>query len=60
MRHSSYRFIRDPSEEDYHPVRDMVEKPFFLQLEKILVSLVIYSTISFFSIAGMSVDLAWM
>lgn len=47
----SYRFIRDPSETDFHPLQEMVERPLKSQLSKISVSFVVYTVITFGTLA---------
>ncbi len=48
------RFIRDPEDSDFSPVKEMVEKPLMDQLEKIIASFSIYLEIILFTVGTIS------
>lgn len=43
MRAGAMWFIKDPQDANSHPIRDILDRPTFLQLRKILVSGILYS-----------------
>lgn len=51
-------FVRDPQDEDFNPIREMVDKPIAFQLEKILISLNAYCLI-LFNCVGLSTFTIW-
>jgi E3 ubiquitin-protein ligase DOA10 len=40
-------FIRNPNDPNYHPMKEMVEKPLFYQIKRVIASAIIYSFIIF-------------
>ena len=42
MRPGAMWFIKDPSDANFHPIRDILERPALLQLRKLLFSAIMY------------------
>jgi E3 ubiquitin-protein ligase MARCH6 len=38
-------FIKDPQDQNFHPIRDILERPTLTQLRKLLISAVMYSIV---------------
>jgi E3 ubiquitin-protein ligase MARCH6 len=56
MRPGAMWFIKDPQDQNSHPIRDILDRPTLLQLRKILVSAVMYALVVTFvigSVAGL-------
>jgi hypothetical protein len=47
-------FIRDTEEEEFNPIREMIDRPIGVQLEKISMSMMIYATILTFAFGAIS------
>lgn len=45
-------FIRDPNDPEFHPIREMVERPIMYQFRKIFMSLVIYTAVIIVGVGG--------
>lgn len=45
MRPGAMWFIKDPQDQNSHPIRDILDRPTLLQLRKILVSAVMYALV---------------
>lgn len=45
MRPGAMWFIKDPQDQNSHPIRDILERPTFLQLRKIMASAVMYAVV---------------
>ncbi|KII87240.1 hypothetical protein PLICRDRAFT_93037 [Plicaturopsis crispa FD-325 SS-3] len=45
MRPGAMWFIKDPQDQNFHPIRDILERPTFLQLRKLFVSAVMYAIV---------------
>ncbi|TDL24001.1 hypothetical protein BD410DRAFT_786709 [Rickenella mellea] len=45
MRPGSMWFIKDPQDQNFHPIRDILERPTIVQLRKLAVSAVMYSVV---------------
>jgi len=45
MRAGAMWFIKDPSDQNFHPIRDILERPAFTQLRKLSVSAVMYGLV---------------
>ncbi|TFK52041.1 hypothetical protein OE88DRAFT_1499089 [Heliocybe sulcata] len=54
MRPGAMWFIKDPQDQNYHPIRDILERPSFTQLRKLFVSAVMYAIVIAFGVATMS------
>ncbi|KZT21187.1 hypothetical protein NEOLEDRAFT_792953 [Neolentinus lepideus HHB14362 ss-1] len=54
MRPGAMWFIKDPQDQNYHPIRDILERPSLTQLRKLLVSAVMYAIVIAFGVATMS------
>ncbi|KAJ3147104.1 hypothetical protein HDU86_008100 [Geranomyces michiganensis] len=51
-------FIRDPNDEQFHPMNDILERPVFTQLKKLAVGTVMYATMVIGGVGGV-VGLIW-
>ena len=38
-------FIKDPQDQNFHPIRDILDRPTFVQLKKLAVSALMYSVV---------------
>ena len=38
-------FIKDPQDQNFHPIRDILERPTLVQIRKLLLSAVMYSLV---------------
>jgi len=45
-------FIRDPNDPQFHPIREIVERPIFFQFKKIGASALIYLTVIIVGVGG--------
>ncbi|EPQ56749.1 hypothetical protein GLOTRDRAFT_115872 [Gloeophyllum trabeum ATCC 11539] len=54
MRPGAMWFIKDPQDQNYHPIRDILERPSFTQLRKLFVSAVMYAVVIAFGVATVS------
>ncbi|KAK9237104.1 hypothetical protein V1525DRAFT_443315 [Lipomyces kononenkoae] len=45
-------FIRDPNDPNFHPIRDVLDRPVLTQLRKIAISALIYSSLICFCLGG--------
>jgi E3 ubiquitin-protein ligase MARCH6 len=45
MRPGAMWFIKDPQDQNSHPIRDILDRPTFTQLRKIIVSAVMYALV---------------
>lgn len=54
MRAGAMWFIKDPQDQNFHPIRDILERPTFVQIKKLLLSAVMYGIVVAFSTATFS------
>ncbi|CAL1715156.1 unnamed protein product [Somion occarium] len=54
MRPGSMWFVKDPQDQNFHPIRDILERPTLVQIKKLLLSAVMYGIVVGFSIATFS------
>lgn len=52
MRRGVLYFVRDPNEENFHPIREVMERPLVPQLRKIAISAVMYAILICLCIGG--------
>ncbi len=45
MRSGAMWFIKDPSDQNFHPIRDILERPALVQLRKLSVSAIMYGLV---------------
>ena len=45
MRPGAMWFIKDPSDQNFHPIRDILERPALVQLRKLSVSAIMYGLV---------------
>ena len=45
MRPGALWFIKDPQDQNFHPIRDILERPTMMQLRKLAISAVMYSIV---------------
>jgi E3 ubiquitin-protein ligase MARCH6 len=45
MRPGAMWFIKDPSDQNFHPIRDILERPVLVQLRKLSVSAAMYGLV---------------
>lgn len=45
MRPGAMWFIKDPQDQNFHPIRDILDRPTFMQLRKLAFSAVMYSVV---------------
>ena len=45
MRPGAMWFIKDPSDQNFHPIRDILERPSLVQLRKLSVSAIMYGLV---------------
>jgi E3 ubiquitin-protein ligase MARCH6 len=45
MRAGAMWFIKDPQDQNFHPIRDILERPTLTQLRKLLISAIMYSIV---------------
>jgi E3 ubiquitin-protein ligase MARCH6 len=45
MRPGAMWFIKDPQDQNFHPIRDILERPTLTQLRKLIVSALMYSIV---------------
>lgn len=45
MRPGSMWFIKDPQDQNFHPIRDILERPTLVQIRKLLLSGAMYSVV---------------
>ncbi|KDQ50759.1 hypothetical protein JAAARDRAFT_81797 [Jaapia argillacea MUCL 33604] len=54
MRPGAMWFIKDPQDHNYHPIRDILERPSFSQLRKLVVSATVYAMVIACGVATVS------
>lgn len=54
MRPGAMWFIKDPQDQNFHPIRDILERPTFVQLRKLLLSAVMYGVVVASGVATVS------
>ena len=45
MRSGAMWFIKDPQDQNFHPIRDILDRPTLVQLRKLAISAVMYSVV---------------
>lgn len=53
LRPGALWFIKDPQDQNFHPIRDILEKPTFNQLRKLVVSATMYSFVVMLGMGGL-------
>jgi E3 ubiquitin-protein ligase MARCH6 len=54
MRPGAMWFIKDPQDQNFHPIRDILERPTLTQLRKLVVSAVMYSFVVAFGVGSVA------
>jgi len=54
MRPGAMWFIKDPQDQNFHPIRDILERPTFVQIRKLLLSAVMYGLVVLSGVATVS------
>jgi E3 ubiquitin-protein ligase MARCH6 len=54
MRPGAMWFIKDPQDQNFHPIRDILERPTLTQLRKLMVSAVMYSFVVAFGVGSIT------
>lgn len=54
MRPGAMWFIKDPQDQNFHPIRDILERPTLVQIRKLLLSAVMYSLVIAVGVATIS------
>lgn len=54
MRPGAMWFIKDPQDQNFHPIRDILERPAFVQLRKLLLSAAMYGVVVASGVATVS------
>ncbi|KAI0642432.1 hypothetical protein C8Q79DRAFT_917921 [Trametes meyenii] len=54
MRSGAMWFIKDPQDQNFHPIRDILERPTFVQLRKLLLSAAMYGIVVASGVATIS------
>lgn len=54
MRPGAMWFIKDPQDQNFHPIRDILERPTFVQIRKLLLSAVMYGLVVACGVATVS------
>ncbi|THH29527.1 hypothetical protein EUX98_g4673 [Antrodiella citrinella] len=54
MRSGAMWFIKDPQDQNFHPIRDILERPTFVQIRKLLLSAVMYGLVVLSGVATVS------
>ncbi|KAI0064059.1 hypothetical protein BV25DRAFT_1990235 [Artomyces pyxidatus] len=52
MRPGAMWFIKDPSDQNFHPIRDILERPALIQLRKLSVSAIMYGLVVAFGVGS--------
>ena len=45
-------FIKDPSDQNFHPIRDILDRPIFVQLRKLTISAFMYAVVISCGVGG--------
>ena len=54
MRSGAMWFIKDPQDQNFHPIRDILERPTFVQIRKLLLSALMYGMVVLSGVATVS------
>ncbi|TCD71774.1 hypothetical protein EIP91_003117 [Steccherinum ochraceum] len=54
MRSGAMWFIKDPQDQNFHPIRDILERPTFVQIRKLLLSALMYGMVVLCGVATVS------
>ncbi|KAH8104046.1 hypothetical protein BXZ70DRAFT_888328, partial [Cristinia sonorae] len=54
MRSGAMWFIKDPQDQNFHPIRDILERPTFVQIRKLLLSALMYGLVVLCGVATVS------
>ena len=54
MRPGAMWFIKDPQDQNFHPIRDILERPTLVQLRKLLLSAAMYGVVVASGVATLS------
>ena len=57
MRPGAMWFIKDPQDANFHPIRDILDRPTFVQLKKLTISAVMYAIVVSVGVGGLIVCL---
>ena len=57
MRTGAMWFIKDPQDQNFHPIRDILDRPALVQLRKLVISAVMYSVVVACSAGGIVLGL---
>ena len=64
MRPGAMWFIKDPQDQNFQPIRDILDRPTFLQLRKLFVSAIMYAIVVACGVgsvvAFLNVGLGWL
>ena len=55
MRPGAMWFIKDPQDQNFHPIRDILDRPTFTQFRKLLISAFMYSMVVACGVATLAV-----
>ena len=54
MRSGAMWFIKDPQDQNFHPIRDILERPTFVQIRKLILSAMMYGFVVASGVATVS------
>lgn len=54
MRPGAMWFIKDPQDQNFHPIRDILERPTFVQIRKLVLSAMMYGLVVASGVATVS------
>ena len=54
MRPGAMWFIKDPQDQNFHPIRDILERPTFVQIRKLVLSALMYALVVVCGVATVS------
>lgn len=54
MRPGSLWFIKDPQDQNFHPIRDILDRPTLVQVRKLLTSAMMYSFVVVLGMGGLA------
>ena len=53
MRPGAMWFIKDPQDQNFHPIRDILDRPTLVQLRKLAISAIMYSVVVALGVGGL-------
>ena len=54
MRPGAMWFVKDPQDQNFHPIRDILERPTFVQIRKLILSAMMYALVVASGVATVS------